>query len=252
MTIPEVKAVAWDIDGTLVDSEPLHDEILVSTCAGFGVDLGDLPADAFLGVHANDVWLALEGRLSGRTGRESWMGALVDAYVRRSVELKGFPDALAVMRSLADRGVRQVCVSNSGRRVVDANLAAIGVDGIIEFSISLDDVARGKPDPEPYATAAKRLGLAPAEMVAVEDSPTGARAAHEAGMRVFGIGPSPVPLAEATAPTREALLPLLVAAAGGPNPTPRNAAAGGGADGRPAWYRDVHAAIDNPGPARGG
>lgn len=222
----EVKAIAWDIDGTLVDSEPLHDEVLVSTCAGFGVDLQDLPADAFLGVHVNDVWQALEQRLAGRTGRGPWMRMLADSYIRRSAELKGFPDVIPVMRSLAGNGARQVCVSNSVRGIVDANLAAIGVNDIIEFSISLDDVTLGKPEPEPYLLAAERLGLDPSQIAAIEDSPTGAQAASKAGMRVFGIGALPIPFAEATAPTREELLPFLIASMSAQAADPRDPASG--------------------------
>jgi HAD superfamily hydrolase (TIGR01509 family) len=207
---PSVKAVAWDIDGTLIDSEPVHDDILMSTCAACGVDLSDLPSDQFLGVHVNDVWLSLEGRLAGRIKRDEWMRLLIDSYVRRSVELAGFPDVIPVMQALSAREVRQVCVSNSGREIVNANLAAIGVTDLIDFSISLDDVTRGKPDAEPYTQAARRLGLSPSQMVAIEDSPTGAQAAHAAGMRVLGIGSSSIPFAEATVSTREALLPYLI------------------------------------------
>jgi len=84
-------------------------------------------------------------------------------------------------------GVRMVCVSNSVRRIVDANIAALGIAGDIAFSISFDDVPHGKPHPAPYAMAASRLGLAPAQVAAVEDSETGAISANAAGLRVFGI-----------------------------------------------------------------
>jgi len=92
--------------------------------------------------------------------------------------------------NLARRGVPQVCVSNSNRSVIDANLEALGVDGIVAFSISLDDVAAGKPDPEPSARAAKRLAIAPQRIVAVEDSPSGARSARVAGLFVVGFSPT--------------------------------------------------------------
>jgi len=222
----ELKAVAWDIDGTLIDSEPLHDAVLSATCADCGVDLRDLPADRFLGVHIDDVWQALEERLAGRIERDAWMSLLINAYVQRSTELVGFPDVLPVMRALAQQGIRQVCVSNSGREIVNANLAAIGIDDLIDFSISLDDVSKGKPDPEPYFQAAARLGLQPAQVAAIEDSATGARAAHAAGMRVFGIGTSPIPLAAATVLSRQQLLPYLILPKGELNSSLRSPAYG--------------------------
>ncbi len=75
--------------------------------------------------------------------------------------------------ALAALGVAQACVSNSGRAVVDANLDALGIRQTIAFSISLDDVSAGKPDPEPYREAARRFALPAAAVVAVEDSARG-------------------------------------------------------------------------------
>ncbi|MBM3613500.1 MAG: HAD family hydrolase, partial [Alphaproteobacteria bacterium] len=118
-----------------------------------------------------------------------WADRIIDRYVDRVAATPPLEGVVAVMGIFADVGIRQVCVSNSGRRIVDANLAAIGVRDLIEFSISLDDVARGKPDPFPYAEAARRLGLPAAQMAAVEDSATGARSALGAGMHLIGIAP---------------------------------------------------------------
>ena len=86
-------------------------------------------------------------------------------------------------------GVAQACVSNSGRAVVDANLDALGIRQTMAFSISLDDVSAGKPDPEPYREAARRFALPPAAVVAVEDSGAGARSARAAGLYVVGYAP---------------------------------------------------------------
>ena len=97
------------------------------------------------------------------------------------------------MRELAARGVAQACVSNSGRRIVDANISALGIGKIIAFSMSLDDVSAGKPDPEPYREAARRFGLKPPAVVAVEDSGAGARSARAAGLYVVGYSPSGEP-----------------------------------------------------------
>ena len=93
------------------------------------------------------------------------------------------------MRELAARGVAQACVSNSGRTIVDANIGALDIGGIIAFSLSLDDVTAGKPDPEPFRQAARRLGALPAATVAVEDSGAGARSARAAGLFVVGYAP---------------------------------------------------------------
>lgn len=185
----ELLAVAWDIDGTLIDSEPLHDDVLSAVCAIHGADLSDFPEDHFRGIHMPDIWKELRPRMPAGLSEDAWSEAMIRHYIERTHELKPLADAVAVMRTFAAAGLRQVCVSNSGRRVVDANLKSLGVLDLIEFSISLDDVSHGKPHPQPYLDAAQRLGIRAEEMAAVEDSVAGARSARDAGLRVFGIAP---------------------------------------------------------------
>lgn len=192
-----IAAIAWDIDGTLIDSEPLHDSVLEEVCLECGAILSDLPPDHFRGKHMPEVWSIIQPRLRPGVREADWRDAIIDRYVARAPELVPIDGALEVMRIFATAGIRQACVSNSGRRVVDANLAALGIDRMIDFSISLDDVTEGKPDPEPYATAARRLGLAPASVAAVEDSLPGATSARAAGLKVFGLVPVGMPIAAA-------------------------------------------------------
>jgi HAD superfamily hydrolase (TIGR01509 family) len=184
------RAVAWDIDGTLIDSEPLHQRGLVAASADLGVDLSDLDPEAFRGVHARDIWKALKPRFAPGAKFETWIAAIEGYYVAHAGELEPNPGAIVAMRELAARGVAQACVSNSGRTIVDANIEALGIGEIIAFSLSLDDVSSGKPDPEPFREAARRLGAEPKATVAVEDSGAGARSARAAGLYVVGYAPS--------------------------------------------------------------
>ncbi len=190
MSAPRFKAVAWDIDGTLIDSEPLHHRALLAACRALGSDLSDLPEQAFRGIHMGDVWKLVSPRLAAGVAEAEW-AALIDAhYVGNRASLIALPGAVAAIRALEKRGVAQACVSNSSRSVVDANIAALGIADAIAFSLSLDDVDAGKPDPEPYRRACARLGLPPASVVAVEDSRSGALSARAAGLYVVGYTPS--------------------------------------------------------------
>lgn len=183
------QAVYWDMDGTLIDSEPLHEVILNEICAAYGADLSDLPENHFRGLHMPEVWTQVHPRMPATRTEAEWAEAIIARYVERAHELQPLADAVAVMRSFAGAGLKQVCVSNSGRRVVDANLAALGILDLIDFSISLDDVSDGKPHPEPYLAASRRLGIPVEAMAAVEDSIPGATSAREAGLKVFGLVP---------------------------------------------------------------
>jgi beta-phosphoglucomutase-like phosphatase (HAD superfamily) len=183
-----IAAVAWDIDGTLVDSEPLHHQALLEASATFNVDLLDLPPLAFRGVHMDDVWTRLQSRFPATLTRSEWLDGIESRYIAGAGRLRALAGARQAIQRLALAGIPQVCVSNSSRRIVDANLTTLELLPYLQFSISLDDVANGKPHPEPYAMAARRLGLEPQHLLAVEDSESGLASASAAGLRTAAIG----------------------------------------------------------------
>ena len=183
------RAVAWDLDGTLIESEGLHLRALIESGAALGIDLTGLPNETYRGVNILGVWDALRSRFPDGTDRAAWLGAIEQYYVERAATLAASPGAVETVRMLAARGVPQCCVSNSGRAIVDANLEALGIRDTLAFSISLNDVSAGKPDPEPFREAVRRLALPAATIVAVEDSVAGARSAREAGLYVVGYIP---------------------------------------------------------------
>lgn len=190
MSAPRFRAVAWDIDGTLIDSEPLHHRALLAACRALGSDLSDLPDQAFRGIHMGDVWKLVSPRLAAGVTEAEWAALIDTHYTENRASLIALPGAVATIRTLAKLGVAQACVSNSSRSVVDANIAALGIADAIAFSLSLNDVTAGKPDPEPYRRACERLGLPPESVVAVEDSRSGALSARAAGLYVVGYTPS--------------------------------------------------------------
>lgn len=200
MNLPaQLEAIAWDVDGTLIDSEPLHLKALTATCEAHGVDISDLADDAFVGVSLHGVWEAIGGRYPLSLDRESWIGEINEHYRAhcRAITIDGTVRGL--VQQLARSGLRQVAVSNSNRAVVDANLELLGVADLFELSLSFDDVAAGKPDPEPYRAAAQRLGVAPRCMMVVEDSRAGIASARAAGCFAVGLCDEPGGLTDAHA-----------------------------------------------------
>jgi len=177
-----VHGVAWDIDGTLVDSEPRHLRALLRASALWGVDLSDLPDETFQGVHVADVWSALKTRYPSGLAYGVWLEAINGAYLSDREAMPVVNGALEAMALFAELGLPQICVSNSNRSVVDANIKGLGIAGMIIGSISLDDVLNGKPDAEPYAKACAALGIDRGNVVAIEDSATGLGSAISAGL----------------------------------------------------------------------
>jgi HAD superfamily hydrolase (TIGR01509 family) len=208
-----IRAVAWDVDGTLVDSEPLHHEALIAACRNWNVDISDISGDMFRGVHMGDVWRAIAPRMPAGAKERDWMTANDDFYVEHRRLLKPMPHAIETVAALAQAGIRQICVSNASRVLVDANIDALGLASVMEFTLSIDDVRHGKPDPEPYASGCERLGFEPRQVAAVEDSETGRRSARAAGLLVIAYDHVGGPITHADHVIRDlANIPALLAA----------------------------------------
>ncbi|MDX3927759.1 MAG: HAD family phosphatase [Shinella sp.] len=180
------KAVLFDMDGTLVDSEALHYETLAAAVEDFGYGVPDGFADRITGMTIADCHAALVQE----AGFRPTLAQLVDAKYRRYAERasklllrNGTREALA---ALAGTGAKMAIVSNSDRIIVDVNLRAVGLQAPGLVSVSRNDVRSGKPHPEPYLRAAWLLDVEPSDCVVVEDSAPGARAGLAAGMAVIG------------------------------------------------------------------
>ena len=184
----KIRAVAWDIDGTLVDSEPVHLLALQKVCDANGVDISDLPPEHFVGVNLYQVWRALAMRFDKRLTRAKWTAALNQHYLDLAPMIQPTPGAYELVQTLSKMGIPQVAVSNSNRDIVNANLHVCDLGSHMDFSISFDDVVHGKPDPEPYLQAAARLGLSVSHVLAIEDSQTGLHSAKAAGLFALGFG----------------------------------------------------------------
>lgn len=110
---------------------------------------------------------------------------LVVAELERGCE--AMPGAHDLLGALRDAGVPVGLCSNSPRRFVDLALAGSGLTGAFGATLAGDEVGRQKPDAEPYLTVCAALGAAPADCIALEDSPTGCTSARAAGLRVLGV-----------------------------------------------------------------
>ena len=116
---------------------------------------------------------------------------MIDAEVvrrmlaRYAVDLPLVPGAVEAVRSLHETGLPLAVASSSNRPLIDAVLDAAGIARFFSATVSSEEVERGKPAPDVYLEAARRLGVEPAACVAVEDSSNGIRAAHAAGMYVI-------------------------------------------------------------------
>lgn len=178
-------AVLWDMDGTLVDSEPLHFRSMAYALASLGVQADEGLRAKTTGLSESEVLDFCRSSLGISVSAESWTELRNGYYLARAATLQARSGALPIYLGLAQRGIPQAVVSNSARPIVDANLRVLSLDAAVIGSVSRNDVLMAKPHPEPYLLAAAMLGLRPAECLVVEDSPAGARSGVTAGMRVL-------------------------------------------------------------------
>ena len=179
------KAVFWDMDGTLVDSEPLHEAALVAALRSVGIAPPTDLHERVLGVAAWPVYEMLRDEFDLGLPFDDWIVRKYDHYMPMAATLKPRPGAIEVFNELRALGVEQAVVSNSDRLIVDANLSAVGLIYPGMRTISRNDVIDGKPHPEPFLRAAYLAGVDPADAFAVDDSLTGAMAGLAAGMKTI-------------------------------------------------------------------
>lgn len=180
-----------DMDGTLVDTEPLWFEAAGEAVARFGGHLPEHAEAALVGLDTAGYVAALHAHVDPGVAPDALHGAVLAALSDRLRTARACPGAVELVAAALEHGVRCAVVSNSSAQVVRDTLAPHAFAARLSTRLSADDVPRPKPAPDLYAAALERIGVDAARCVAVEDSPTGARAAVAAGLRCIGVAPDP-------------------------------------------------------------
>jgi HAD superfamily hydrolase (TIGR01509 family) len=180
-------AVLWDMDGTLVDTEPYWIDCEFALVADAGGCWTSADAHSIVGFDLRDAATALRDRGGVDLEVAEIVERLLDGVVARVADdLPWRPGAPELLAECVDAGVPCALVTMSWRRLADAVIAAAPA-GSFAASITGDEVVRGKPDPEPYLAAAAAIGVPADRCVAIEDSPTGVASAMAAGCVTLGV-----------------------------------------------------------------
>ena len=216
-----LQAVLFDMDGLLVNSEPLWFEVEAGIMARIGSPWGQADQEHLIGGSLRRSTAYMRRKATVPVPEETiaeWLTQGMARLVRRR-GVPMLPGAAALLAEIGAAGVPHALVTSAEPEIMEAALDSIGVR--FPVTVCAADVIKGKPDPEPYLEAAARLGVAPEGCVALEDSPTGITSAHAAGCAVVAVPsvPPPAGLARLTVPSLEALdLAALRAVAAGHQP----------------------------------
>jgi HAD superfamily hydrolase (TIGR01509 family) len=183
------RAVLWDLDGTLVDSEEFHWLSWRDTIRAEGIDLTYEQFLASFG-QRNDrilpVWLGADAD----AGRVRRIGDDKETEFRRLAEVHGLvplPGAREWLSRLKAAGWRQAIASSAPRDNVGMMLRVAGLEDYFDAIVSADDVTIGKPDPQVFLRAAEKVHVPPSHCIVVEDAAAGIEGARRAGMRSIGV-----------------------------------------------------------------
>ncbi|MER7790583.1 HAD family phosphatase [Streptomyces sp. NPDC097640] len=186
---PRTPAVLFDLDGTLVDSEPQYYEAGRLTLERYGVTGFTWEQHArFIGIGTRETLEILRGEY----GIDAPVDELLAVKNRHYLELAreratAFPGMRAFVELLHAAGHPLAVASGSSRAAIEAALEATGLGARLTVRLSSEDVGRSKPEPDVFLEAARLLGAAPADCVVVEDSAPGVEAARRAGMRCIAV-----------------------------------------------------------------
>ncbi len=186
-------AVLFDMDGLLIDSEPLWLQVETAVMARLGAEWTEADQAQLIGGSLDRSVRYMLSRAARAVPPDvvgEWlMSGMAEDVRRNGVPMQ--PGARELLAEVAAAGLPHALVTGSERRFVDQVLASTGLR--FDAVVCADDVSVTKPDPEPYLLAAKLVGVPPGDCFALEDSPNGVASAEGAGCRVIAV-PSLVPI----------------------------------------------------------
>jgi len=185
---PQFDAIIFDMDGLLVDTEPVWEEAETEMLSAYDVEMEAEVRMQLVGLR-NDVFLSrLIAHYNIPASLETLQEDIIDRMLKLiPVKAKPKAGALEMIQYAVERGIPTAIASSSPGVIIEAVVSSQGWGKYIPVRCSAEHLLAGKPEPHVYWEAAKAIGVAPMNCLALEDSPTGARAAVAAGMTCYAV-----------------------------------------------------------------
>jgi HAD superfamily hydrolase (TIGR01509 family) len=186
----KIKAIIFDFDGVIVDSEPVHEKAELQTCLEYGMKVPQAEWDNFRGTKIENIFSFVSQKYgTGKEPIEKMIEHKIELYLFHALnELELIPGAYDFLSSLKQQGKYRLALTTSGRLIQQGKiLNKFGLTDFFEVIVTSDDSKLGKPNPEPYLVTVKKLGERPEDCLVIEDSDNGIVSAKGAGCLACGI-----------------------------------------------------------------
>lgn len=183
-----MKAVIFDMDGVIIDSEPIHFEVDMQTMREFGVNISKDELNKYVGTTNEYMLNDLINKYKIQKSIKEILEYKMELTIRRIKETKinaisGIPELLI---SLKHNNIKTAIGSSSPKELIITVIEKFQLGKYFDCIVSDDEVKEGKPKPDIYLEVSKRIGVNPEECIVIEDSRNGVLAAKNAGMKCFG------------------------------------------------------------------
>lgn len=183
-----IKALIFDMDGVIIDSEPIHFESDRITMREYGIEISDDVLIRYVGVTNPAMWAELKELYN----LDSSIDELLEKQLKHKFDLFGTRKLKAIdgicelVNLLKEKGIKIGLASSSPRVFIELILKNLEIIDFFDVIVSGDDVLKSKPEPDIFLRASKLLGVEPKDCMVIEDSEHGVKAAKSAGMKCIG------------------------------------------------------------------
>lgn len=200
----KITTVIYDVDGTLINSEPLHVEAWRRALLAEGRSMDSLSSEflqTMAGKKPSVIAKGMVNELGIRASVEQFLQAKTDIFLSLvQTSLEAMPGAVGSVKRFNAAGYKLAIGTSLDRAFVHSVLFKFGISNVFDVVVTGDEITKGKPDPETYLVVADKLGVAPAECLVLEDAQTGVVAAKASGafcIAIENVNAAPQDLSEA-------------------------------------------------------
>lgn len=187
-----IKAVIFDMDGVIVDTEPIYENVNKDFYAKYGIDMEEIDTEKYIGVNLIETWKDLLNNFELKSEYADYsLEDIIEDHVQSyykglasSKELKLMPGIIEWFKYLKENDYKMIIASSSYQPIIEYIIQKFGLDEFVSGYVDGNEVENGKPAPDIFIKAAEKLGLKNEECLVIEDSEHGITGAKEAGSMV--------------------------------------------------------------------